>query len=182
MSRIGKQLIKVPAGVDVSLQENTVRVKGPKGELKFPVPTGIVVKIADQTVQIKRIGGQDKMAKSLHGLARAQIQNMVKGVSAGFERKLEIIGVGYRAAGGGKKLTLSLGYSHPIEFSAPECVSMEIDKEKKNLLIISGIDRQRVGETAAQLRGFRPPEPYKGKGIKYVEEHIVRKAGKTAGS
>jgi len=179
MSRIGKQIIAIPAGVEVTINANHVTVKGPKGALEYTFPASISVINQDSTLQIKRISDEPE-AFAYHGLVRALINNMVIGVSKGFEKKLEIIGVGYRAAVAGKKITLSLGYSHPIEMQAPEGVVVEMDKELKNVIVISGPDRQAIGQFASNIRGYRPPEPYKGKGIRYLGEHVVRKAGKTA--
>jgi large subunit ribosomal protein L6 len=179
MSRIGKQIIAVPAGVDVTVNANHVKIKGPKGTLEYTFPISIAVESKDSTLIVKRVG-QEPEAMAYHGLVRALLNNMVIGVSKGFEKKLEIIGVGYRAAIVGKKLTLSLGYSHPIELIAPEGVVVEMDKELKNVLVISGPDRQAIGQFASNIRRFRPPEPYKGKGIRYLGEQVARKAGKTA--
>jgi large subunit ribosomal protein L6 len=179
MSRIGKQLITVPDGVEITIQDRRVKVKGPKGELEYTFPESIEVVNKEGRITVKR-KNDEKEARSFHGLVRALINNMVEGVSKGFEKRLEIIGVGYRAQASGKKITLNLGFSHPIDFNAPEGVTIEMDKENKNVIIISGIDRQKVGQAAAQIREYRPPEPYKGKGIRYIDEHVHRKAGKAA--
>jgi large subunit ribosomal protein L6 len=179
MSRIGKQSIKIPNGIDVSIADRIVKIKGPKGELKYNYLPFIEVTIEDNQILVRR-KGNDKDIRSVHGLTRAIINNMIIGVSKGFEKRLEIIGVGYRAQASGKKITLHLGYSHPIEYSAPEGVSIVMDKEEKNIIIVSGADKQSVGEASANIRKFRPPEPYKGKGIRYVGEHVPRKAGKAA--
>jgi large subunit ribosomal protein L6 len=179
MSRIGKQSITVPAGVDISITNKIIKIKGPKGELQYNFSPFIEVTLEDNKIFVKR-KGNDKNVRSVHGLTRALINNMINGVSKGFEKRLEIIGVGYRAQATGKKITLHLGYSHPIEYSAPENVSIMMDKEEKNIIIVSGVDRQLVGETSANIRKFRPPEPYKGKGIRYLGEHVPRKAGKAA--
>lgn len=181
MSRIGKQIIVIPSGVEVTLDGSRVRVKGPKGELEMNFDPSIVITKDDAGIHLKRNSDEPKV-RSLHGLTRALIANMVAGVSTGFEKRLEIIGVGYRAQVSGKKLTLNLGFSHPIELEVPEKLTAEMDKEQKNTLVISGIDRQLVGQFAANVRSFRPPEPYKGKGIRYVDEHVARKAGKSAAS
>lgn len=181
MSRIGKVPVVIPAGVTVQLSGRTITVKGPKGELTFEHHPQIKVQITDKEVVVERTGNE-KNEKALHGLNRTLISNMTEGVSKGFERKLEINGVGYKVQVQGKKLTLNLGYSHPIEMELPNGIIAELDKEKKNILILTGIDKQRLSETAAQIRSLRPPEPYKGKGIKYMEEHIQRKAGKAAGA
>jgi len=179
MSRIGKQIIKVPEGVEVTVSGKNIKIKGPKGELEYEFPPTIEVIYKDGQIQVKR-GSDEPEERSLHGLTRALINNMVKGVSDGFEKRLEIIGVGYRAQVSGKKITLSLGFSHPIDLEAPEGVNVEMDQEQKNIIIVSGADKQSVGQFAANIRGFRPPEPYKGKGIRYIDEYVARKAGKAA--
>jgi large subunit ribosomal protein L6 len=180
MSRIGKQLVIIPAGVTVEKRPpNTVFVKGPKGELTLDVHPRIGIEIADGTLKCTR-KSESKQDRSLHGLSRTLIHNMIEGVTKGFEKKLEIIGVGFRVAVQGSKLTLNIGLSHPVEYAIPNGIKIEIDKEKKNIVIITGTDKQLVGESAAKIRSFRKPEPYKGKGIKYFGEQIVRKAGKAA--
>ncbi len=180
MSRIGKNPIQIPNGVTVEKRDNNlVHVKGPKGELQFTVHPAIKVEIADGKVVVTRANDL-KMSKSLHGLSRTLIANMIEGVTKGFSKQLEIQGVGYRAALQGSKLVMSLGYSHPIEFQPPKGISITIDPEKKNILTIAGTDKQLIGEVAAKIRGWRKPEPYKGKGIRYVGEHVPRKAGKAA--
>jgi large subunit ribosomal protein L6 len=179
MSRIGKQIIKVPQGIEVTINGNTIKIKGPKGELAYTFSPTINVIYKDGQIQVKRNSDEPKQ-RSLHGLIRALIKNMVTGVSDGFTKRLEIIGVGYRAQVGGKKVTLNLGFSHPIDMEMPAGVSVEMDKEQKNIMIISGTDKQAVGQFAANIRGLRPPEPYKGKGIRYVDEYVPRKAGKAA--
>ncbi len=179
MSRIGNQPIKVPAGVQVNVTDTEIKVKGPKGELAFPINPGIKVSVKEGIIQVKRSNDTPE-ERSLHGLTRAFINNMVKGVTSGFEKRLEIIGVGYRAQVTGKKVTLNLGFSHPIEMQFPIGVNVEMDKEQKNLMVISGIDKQAVGQFAANIRALKKPEPYKGKGIKYIDEVIARKAGKAA--
>ena len=182
MSRIGRKPIEIPKGVTVSITKDAVSVKGPKGSLNLARHKAVEIK------QTKDEGKKDVIVferngnlgpqRAAHGLMRALVGNMLKGVTDGFSKSLEINGVGYKAEIKGQKITLSLGFSHPIEYTLPEGVSAKTDK---NLLILSGIDRQALGAAAAEIRGFRPPEPYKGKGIKYVEETILRKAGKTAG-
>jgi large subunit ribosomal protein L6 len=179
MSLIGKRPIIVPTGVEVKIEGNLIKLKGPKGELEYKLLPLVNVLQENDTIVVKR-KGDDKESRSVHGLTRALINNMVIGVTEGFEKRLEIIGVGYRAQISGKKITLSLGFSHPIELTAPDDVKLEMDKENKNIIIISGIDKQSVGEVAAQIRKHRPPEPYKGKGVRYVDEYVHRKAGKTA--
>ena len=175
MSRIGKKPIDVPSGVQVTLKDGTIAVKGPKGELKRPLPPLVKVKVEKTSIQVER-GSDAPEARAQHGLVRALVQNMIDGVTKGFERKLEINGVGYKAEVAGQKLTLALGYSHPIVFELPKGVSAKVEK---NLLTLGGSDREILGQTAAKVRSFRPPEPYKGKGIKYAEEFIRRKVGKT---
>jgi large subunit ribosomal protein L6 len=163
--------------VTVTLGGSEIVVKGPKGELTTAQNKHIDVTEEDGKL-VFTPNGTSKPARAAHGLMRALCANMVHGVSEGFERKLEVNGVGYRAEVKGSMLNMQLGYSHPIEFQLPDGVSAEV---KKNIITLSGIDKQMLGQTAAKVRGFRPPEPYKGKGIKYVEEHIVRKVGKAAG-
>jgi large subunit ribosomal protein L6 len=154
-----------------------VTVKGPKGELSERIHEKIKVEQKDNQVICTR-AGDDKFSRSLHGLSRSLIANMIEGTTKGFEKRLEIIGVGYKAQTSGSKVTLNLGFSHPIEYTAPDGVIFEIDKDKKNILIVSGTSKQMVGEAAAKVRSYRKPEPYKGKGIRYVDEYVPRKAGK----
>ena len=180
MSRIGKQIIEIPTGIEVTINGNDVKVKGPKGELEYTFEKEIQVTIEDNKIKVER-NSDDPHVRGLHGLTRALINNMIIGVSKGFEKRLEIIGVGYRAQATGKKITLNLGFSHSIEYDAPEGVTIEMDKQQKNTVIITGISKQAVGQSAAVIRGYRPPEPYKGKGIRYVGEYVPRKAGKAAG-
>ncbi|MBN1258638.1 50S ribosomal protein L6 [Candidatus Peregrinibacteria bacterium] len=179
MSRLGKRLISVPKGVEITLTADSVTVKGPKGELHFPLSAYVTVTQADSVLKVRQ-KGDDSRASSFQGLTRMMLSNMIQGVTSGFERKLEITGVGFRAQVSGQKITLNLGFSHPIVFEAPKGVKLEMDKEQKNIIIVSGIDKQAVGQAAANIRGYKPPEPYKGKGIHYLGEHIVRKAGKAA--
>ena len=176
MSRIGRLPVAVPAGVEVKVAENNVvTVKGPKGTLERVLPVEMSIKVEDGHVVVTRPNDLKKM-KSLHGLTRTLIQNMVIGVSQGYEKTLEVNGVGYRAAKQGKKLVLNLGYSHPVEMEDPEGLESKVDGNK---IIVSGIDKERVGQYAAEIRDKRKPEPYKGKGIKYADEVIRRKVGKT---
>jgi large subunit ribosomal protein L6 len=175
MSRIGLKPVTVPSGVQVTLKDATVAVKGPKGELKRALPPLVSVKVEKQAVSVARASDAPE-ARAQHGQVRALVQNMIDGVTKGFERKLEINGVGYKAEVSGQKLTLALGYSHPIVFELPKGIGAKVEK---NLLTLSGSDRELLGQVAATVRGFRPPEPYKGKGVKYVEEFIKRKVGKT---
>jgi len=180
MSRIGKLPIAVPTGVTVEKRDgNVVNVKGPKGELTYTVPKNISVEIADGKITLNR-GNNSATDKSMHGLSRTLLANMVHGVTKGFSKQLEIQGVGYRASMQGSKLVLALGYSHPIEFQPPAGIQITIDQEKKNILTVTGANKQLVGEVAAKIRGYRKPEPYKGKGIRYLGEYVARKAGKAA--
>lgn len=176
MSRIGRLPVAVPAGVEVKIAENNVvTVKGPKGTLEKALPAEMSIKLEDGHVVVTRPNDLKKM-KSLHGLTRTLIQNMVIGVSQGYEKTLEVNGVGYRAAKQGKKLVLNLGYSHPVEMEDPEGLESKVDGNK---IVVSGIDKEKVGQYAAEIRDKRRPEPYKGKGIKYADEVIRRKVGKT---
>ena len=176
MSRIGRMPIAIPAGVTVDIAENNkVTVKGPRGTLERVLPEEMEIKKDGEAVVVSRPNDLKKM-KSLHGLTRTLIANMVKGVTDGYEKTLEVNGVGYKAAKAGKKLTLSLGYSHPVEIEDPEGLESVVDGNK---IIIKGIDKEKVGQYAAEIRDKRRPEPYKGKGIKYADEVIRRKVGKT---
>jgi len=177
MSRIGKMPIAIPAGVTVTIADNNkVTVKGPKGTLEKELPTEMTIKEEDGHIVVTRPSDLKKM-KALHGLTRTLINNMVIGVTEGYEKKLEINGVGYRAQKKGKKIVLSLGYSHPVEMEDPEGIESTMDGQ--NIIIIKGIDKEKVGQYAAEIRDKRRPEPYKGKGIKYADEVIRRKVGKT---
>jgi large subunit ribosomal protein L6 len=180
MSRIGKLPIEIPEGVTVEIKDGIIKIKGPKGELEQKLHEKINVQVEENQILCKR-KSDDKEARSLHGLMRNLIANMVEGVTAGFNIRLEIIGVGYKVQAQGSKATLNLGFSHPITVNAPEGVTFDIDKEKKNILIVSGIDKQAVGEVAANIRAYRKPEPYKGKGIRYEGEYVPRKVGKAVG-
>jgi large subunit ribosomal protein L6 len=177
MSRIGKNPIPIPKGVTVNVTDDLVTVKGPKGQLQMTLHPAIKVAATGSEVVCTR-ADDSRLSRAAHGLVRANTANMVRGVSEGFQRRLEINGVGYRAEAKGKSLTLQLGYSHPIEFPLPDGISAAVEK---NTIVLSGIDKQALGACAATVRAFRPPEPYKGKGIKYVEETILRKVGKAAG-
>lgn len=177
MSRIGRLPIDVPSGVEIKIEDNNkVTVKGPKGTLVKELPVEMDIKVENNQVVVTRPNDLKKM-KSLHGLTRTLINNMVIGVTEGYKKVLEINGVGYRGQKQGKKLTLSLGYSHPVEMEDPE--GIEVTMEGQNLIIVSGIDKEKVGQYAAEIREKRKPEPYKGKGIKYQDEVIRRKVGKT---
>ncbi len=176
MSRIGKAPISVPDKVTVSLNGLSVTVKGPKGELSRTLPDGVSISQEGNTVQVSPVN-ESRRSRERHGLSRTLVANMVEGVSQGFTRKLEIVGVGYRAAVQGKKLVVSAGYSHPVEMLPPEGVTFTV--ENNTNVFVSGADKELVGNEAAKVRAIRPPEPYKGKGIKYEGEKILRKAGKT---
>jgi large subunit ribosomal protein L6 len=175
MSRIGKLPITIPAAVEVSQSAGILTVKGPKGELNQIINPKILVVTAGDQITVSQVSNDVESAE-FHGLTRTLIDNMTKGVSEGFKKELEINGIGYRASISGNKLTLSLGYSHPIEYIVPEDIQIAVEK---NIVIVSGADKQKVGQVSAEIRAFRKPEPYKGKGVKYVTEHIRRKAGKT---
>ncbi len=178
MSRIGKKPIEIKKGITVNATDGVIKVKGPKGELSETIDPSIKIKIENEQVVLER-SSDDKQHRALHGLYRALIQNMVIGVTQGFAKKLEIQGVGYRAESKGRGIHFALGYSHPIFFVPPKEVKVEVPTPTS--LVVSGISKQLVGQIAAKIRSFRKPEPYKGKGIRYEGEHIVRKAGKTAG-
>ncbi|WP_054697818.1 50S ribosomal protein L6 [Syntrophomonas palmitatica] len=178
MSRIGKKPISLPAGVEIKLDGQNVTVKGPRGVLNQSFPPGISIVQEEGQVLVQR-ASDAKQDRAYHGLSRALLANMVTGVSSGFEKKLEMVGVGYRASMQGKKLVLSIGFSHPVEIDPPEGIEFEVPAVTK--ITVKGIDKQLVGNTAAVIRKIREPEPYKGKGIKYENEVIRRKAGKAGG-
>jgi large subunit ribosomal protein L6 len=175
MSRIGKKPVAVPQGVTASVDGQTVTAKGPKGELKFVVNDEVLVKLDDGAIAVEP-RDQTKDARSKWGMSRTQIENIVTGVKDGFERRLEITGVGYRAAMQGKNLQLALGFSHDVVYEAPEGVTISVPKPTE--IVVNGIDKQVVGQVAAEIRKYRGPEPYKGKGVRYADERIVRKEGK----
>lgn len=175
MSRIGNAPIEVPSGVDVTIDGKTVTVKGAKGQLSRTFADRVSVTLDDGVLTVTR-DGEDREAKSLHGLTRALLANMVTGVSAGFEKQLQTVGVGYRAALQGRTLELQVGYSHPVHIEAPDGIEFEVPENTR--IVVRGIDKERVGQVAADIRAVRPPEPYKGKGIRYTDEHVRRKAGK----
>ncbi len=177
MSRLGKLPIIIPAGVDVKINKNLITVKGPKGELKQDFNKYVKIEIQDNAVLVSVAKPDNKNEKAYWGLYRSLVNNMVLGVSQGFEKKLEINGVGYKVALAGKKLNLALGFSHPVEFVLPEGITASVEANK---ITINGFDKQLVGETAARIRKLKKPEPYKGKGIKYFDEIIIRKEGKTS--
>ncbi|MFN3865528.1 MAG: 50S ribosomal protein L6 [Demequina sp.] len=176
MSRIGKYPVPVPTGVDVTIDGALVTVKGPKGTLSLSVAEPITVLTDDEGIQVKR-PNDERIAKSLHGLTRTLIANMVEGVTNGYEKKLEIVGTGYRVALKGSDLEFALGFSHPVIISPPEGITFSVEGPTK--FGVAGIDKQQVGEIAANIRKVRPPEPYKGKGVRYAGEQVRRKAGKT---
>lgn len=177
MSRIGLRPIEIPAGVEVTVNENNVQVKGPKGELSQEISSTMDVTIEGNIITVAR-QSEDKATRSLHGTTRSLISNMVEGVTKGFEKELEIIGVGYRAQLQGKKLVIGAGYSHPVEIEQEDDIEFEVPQNTQ--IIIKGIDKEQVGRVAANIRAIRSPEPYKGKGIRYKGEHVRRKEGKTA--
>lgn len=176
MSRVGKAPIQIPAGVEVKVEGRRVTVKGPKGELHRDIHPDMTVTIENGALRVSR-PSDERNHKALHGLTRTLIANMVEGVTKGYSRTLEMVGTGYRAAKSGKKLTLSVGYSHPVEIDPPEGIEFVVPAA--NQIVVNGIDKELVGQVAANIRKVRPPEPYLGKGIKYAGEHIRRKEGKT---
>ncbi len=189
MSRIGRKPVAIPSGITVTVNPSAslgaggtggvVQVKGPKGEMKFAFLPQVAVAVKDGTVVVECTEASHE-ADALHGLTRQMIANMILGVHQGYQKKLEVIGVGYKVQIQGKKLNLSLGFSHPVEYTLPEGVTVTQDEKNKNLLTVQGIDKQMVGQVSADIRSFRPPEPYKGKGIRYSDEYVRRKPGKAA--
>jgi large subunit ribosomal protein L6 len=179
VSRIGKLPVTIPTGVKVAIDSNALRLEGPKGKLQTEIPAGVDVKVEGNVLRVER-QAEDRNVRALHGLTRKLIANMTQGVTQGFTRVLDINGVGYRAEVKGQEIHMTLGYSHPVVFPLPVGVTAAI--ERQVIITLSGADRQVLGETAAKIRSLRPPEPYKGKGIKYREEVIKRKAGKAVGS
>ena len=176
MSRIGKQPVVIPAKVKVEVKGQTVFVEGPKGKLDFQLPRRTTVAVANNQLVVSR-AGEDAESKSLHGLSRSIINNMIKGVSDGFVKKLEIQGVGFKAAVQGKVVNLTLGYSHPLNYAIPDQIKVTVEENTK--LTIEGPNKQVVGQVAAEIRSYYPPEPYKGKGVRYSDEKVIRKEGKT---
>jgi len=176
MSRIGKSPITIPAGVEVSIAGRTVSVKGPKGQLSREIPGEITVRKEENTLLVER-PDDSRTNRSLHGLSRTLVSNMVIGVTDGFAKELEIVGVGYRAEAQGQNLRLALGFSHPVTVPAPDGITFEVPAQTK--VIVKGIDKELVGQVAANIRSIRKPEPYKGKGVRYADERVLRKAGKT---
>ena len=176
MSRIGKNPITVPSGVDITIADRNVTVKGPKGTLSRPIPGDIVVRKEESTILVER-PDDERINRALHGLTRTLVANMVEGVTTGFVKELDIVGVGYRAeAQGADKLRLALGFSHPVLIDAPEGITFEVPQPTR--IIVKGINKEVVGQVAANIRSIRKPEPYKGKGVRYVDERVIRKAGK----
>lgn len=175
MSRIGKLPIQIPSGVTITVGSDTIAVKGPKGELTVPHLSDVTVTVDDGVVSVVR-KNDEWTAKSQHGLQRTLLNNAVEGIAKGFEKRLEVNGVGFRVASSNNELDMALGFSHPVKYKAPEGVNITNDKM---VIIVSGIDKQQVGQVAAEIRALKKPEPYKGKGIKYADEQILRKAGKT---
>jgi large subunit ribosomal protein L6 len=177
MSRIGKAPITVPSGVEVTVGEGTISVKGPKGVLSRDVVSPITVRQEGDTLLVER-PNDERLSKSLHGLTRTLVANMVVGVTTGFQKELEIVGVGYRAeAQGGQAIRLALGFSHPVNVQAPDGIEFEVPQPTR--VLVKGIDKEKVGQVAANIRAIRKPEPYKGKGVRYSGERVIRKAGKT---
>ncbi len=175
MSRVGRKIIQVPAGVKVQVGERQLEVQGPKGKLQTPVPPGISFALDGASLSCKRTS-DEREQRAFHGMARALAQNAIKGVTEGFSKELDIVGVGYRAAVEGNKVVFALGYSHPVEYKVPDGIKIAIDKQTR--VTVTGIDRQKVGQVAAEIRGLRRPDPYKQKGIRYVGEQLKKKAGK----
>ena len=176
MSRIGKQPVALPAGITAQVADGAVALKGPKGTLSLKLPASVAVALEGNELSVARTG-DDKQSRADHGTTRALLQNMVVGVKDGYSRELEIQGVGFKASIAGYKLTLNVGYSHPVEYVVPE--GIKVDVADGTTLKVSGIDKQLVGQVSARIRSFRPPEPYKGKGVRYKDERVRRKAGKT---
>ncbi len=175
MSRIAKQPVEMPSGVSLSIDGQTIRAKGPKGELSITVHDDVVFEQNDNVLSFKP-ANDNKNAMAMTGTMRSLVSNVVRGVAEGFQKKLQLVGVGYRAQLKGKTLSLSLGFSHPVEYAIPEGITIEVPSQTE--IVISGCDKQRVGQVAAEIRAYRPPEPYKGKGVKYADEQIIRKEAK----
>jgi large subunit ribosomal protein L6 len=180
MSRVGKTPVKVLQGVKVEVKDSLVKVEGPKGKLSYQLPRGVAAKVDSGNVVLTRDEAIVNNAPALHGLARTLVHNMVHGVHTGFTRELDVVGVGYRAAVKGNTLTLTVGYSHPVDYELPAGIAAKV--ENNTHIVVTGADKMLVGLVAAKIRGFKEPEPYQGKGIKYSDEHIIRKQGKAAGA
>ena len=177
MSRVGKAAVAIPSGVEITISGASLTVKGKKGSLVREIPVGVSVKKVESTIVVER-ESDDRAVRSRHGTVRAMVRNMVDGVTQGYMKELEIIGVGYRAAAkGADKLELALGFSHPVQYAAPKGITFEVPQPTR--IIVKGADKELVGQVAAEIRSFRSPEPYKGKGVRYVNERVLRKAGKT---
>lgn len=176
MSRVGNKIIPIPAGVKINVQDGSVDVQGPKGKLTTPIPQGISFEMSEGKLTAKR-ASESKQHRALHGLARSLVANAVKGVTEGFKKDLEIVGIGYRAELRGHSMVFSLGYSHPVEYPIPSGINITVEKQTR--LQVSGIDRQKVGQVSAQIRSLRKPDPYKNKGIRYAGEKLKKKVGKT---
>ena len=179
MSRIGKLPVRVPEGVKVDIRGQHVLVQGPKGKLDRQINPKVTLEMEGDTLHVKR-SDNSKPVRALHGLTRALVANMVEGVSNGFKKELIVVGVGYKVEEKGKQLVLHLGFSHPVDFPLPEGVTAKVERQKEIRIVLEGYDKETLGLTAARIRAFRPPEPYKGKGIRYSDEEIIRKAGKAA--
>lgn len=175
MSRIANKPVELPKGVELTLAGEVLKAKGPKGELSMPLHPEVGLNIEDGTAKVAAKSGS-KFAVAMSGTTRALINNLVTGVNEGFEKKLELVGVGYRAKAQGKSLNLTLGFSHPVDYPVPEGIDIETPSQTE--IVVKGIDKQKVGQVAAEIRAFRPPEPYKGKGVRYADEHVVRKEAK----
>ena len=175
MSRIASKPVELPKGVDLTLAGQEIKAKGPKGELSMPLNPEVELSIEDGSAKVSARNGS-KFSVAMSGTTRALLQNLVTGVNDGFEKKLELVGVGYRAKAGGKSLNLTLGFSHPVDYSVPEGITIETPSQTE--IVVKGIDKQKVGQVAAEIRAYRPPEPYKGKGVRYEGEYILRKEGK----
>jgi large subunit ribosomal protein L6 len=180
MSRVGKVPVKIVQGVKVDVKDGLIKVEGPKGKLSHQLPRGVIAKVENGAVVVTREEAIVNNAAALHGLTRTLIYNMVHGVHAGFTKELDIVGVGYRASTKGNTLTMTLGYSHPVEYELPAGITAKVENNTR--VIVTGADKILVGMVAAKIRSFKEPEPYQGKGIKYVDEHIIRKQGKAAGA
>ncbi len=179
MSRIGKLPIKVPSGVKIEIKGQNITVQGPKGKLTRAINPKVSLELDGDTLHVKR-SDDSRPVRALHGLTRALVANMVEGVSNGFKKELIVTGVGYKVEEKGRQLVLHLGFSHPVEFPLPEGITAKVERQKEISIVLEGYDKETLGLTAARIRAFRPPEPYKGKGIRYVDEVIIRKAGKAA--
>ena len=180
MSRVGKTPVKVLQGVKVDIKDSLIKVEGPKGKLSHTLPRGVSAKVENGAILISRDEDKVANAPALHGLTRTLVSNMVHGVATGFTKELDIVGVGYRAATKGQTLTLTLGYSHPVEYELPAGITAKVENNTR--VVVTGADKVLVGMVAAKIRSFKKPEPYQGKGVKYVDEHIIRKQGKAAGA